>query len=233
MAQQTSALTFLEEEDFHTSATMSETKLQTDANARAHSLPVTLFPGDWTAIMTEFRNKHGTHNADDRLPAQSCFENFAERHADGTLKAEPLSRIVSSFEVEQQDARKTDTGRQYNLHLDARLTISTKEAARQHRADGRERSESQVLDHGETMASAQMRQPGRAIYTEFDQNTFADFLDKLLDRDNFNFYKEVDFSALIFPQWSYCLSCEASEGGDQALQGTINGDQSGAVDRAF
>ena len=78
-----------------------------------------------------------------------------------------------------------------------------------------------------------MRQPGRAIYKEFDQNTFADFLDKLLDRDNFNFYKEVDFSALIFPQWSYCLSYEASEGGDQALQGTVNGDQSGAVDRAF
>ena len=54
---------------------------------------------------------------------------------------------------------------------------------------------------------AQMRQPGRAIYKDFDRNTFADILNKLLDRGN-NFCKEVDDSALISQQWSYCPSNE-------------------------
>ena len=48
-------------------------------------VPVTLLPADWTAMMTEFKRKHGIHVHDDRLPAQSCFENFGERLADGTF----------------------------------------------------------------------------------------------------------------------------------------------------
>ena len=37
-----------------TAKVMAETKLQTDAVARAHGVPVTLLPCDWTSIMTEF-----------------------------------------------------------------------------------------------------------------------------------------------------------------------------------
>ena len=55
---------------------------------------------------------------------------------------------------------------------------------------------------------AQMKQPGKSIYKDLDKNTFMDFLDKLLDRDNFNFYKETDGRPLIAPKWSYCLSYE-------------------------
>ena len=58
--------------------------------ARAHGVPVTLLPCDWTSILTEFKKKYGAHISDDRLPAQSMFENFPEKLADGTLKAEPL-----------------------------------------------------------------------------------------------------------------------------------------------
>ena len=36
-----------------TARIMSETKLQTDAVARAHGVPVTLLPCDWTSITTE------------------------------------------------------------------------------------------------------------------------------------------------------------------------------------
>ena len=90
-----------------TAKVMAETKLQTDAVARAHGVPVTLLPCDWTSIMTEFKNKFGHHISDDRLPAQSMFESFTEKLADGTLKAEPLSLVVSLFEEEQQDAKKT------------------------------------------------------------------------------------------------------------------------------
>ena len=101
-------------------------KLQTDAIARAHGVPVTLLPCDWTSLLTEYKNKHGKHIPDEKLPAQSTFENFAERLADGTLKAEPLPHIVSLFEEEQQDAKKPDPTRQYNLQLDSKLTITTK-----------------------------------------------------------------------------------------------------------
>ena len=59
-----------------TAKVMSETKLQTDAVARAHGVPVTLLPCDWTSILTEFKNKFGKHFPDDKLPAQSMFENF-------------------------------------------------------------------------------------------------------------------------------------------------------------
>ena len=55
---------------------------------------------------------------------------------------------------------------------------------------------------------AQMRQPGRSIYADFDRNTFIDFLETLLDKDNFNLYKEVDGRPMISPCWSYCLSYE-------------------------
>ena len=44
-----------------------------------------------------------------------------------------------------------------------------------------------------------MRQQGRSIYKDLDRDTFSDFLDTLLDQDNFNFYKEVDGRALISP----------------------------------
>ena len=39
-----------------TAKVMAETKLQTDAVAKAHGVPVTLLPCDWTSIMTEFKN---------------------------------------------------------------------------------------------------------------------------------------------------------------------------------
>ena len=40
-----------------TAKIVAETKLQTDAVARAHGVPVTLLPCDWTSIMTEFKTK--------------------------------------------------------------------------------------------------------------------------------------------------------------------------------
>ena len=56
---------------------MADTKLQTDAVAKAHGVPVTLLPCDWISILVEFKRKFGSHISDDRLPAQSMFENFA------------------------------------------------------------------------------------------------------------------------------------------------------------
>ena len=191
-----------------TAKVMSETKLQTDAVARAHGVPVTLLPCDWTSLLTEFKNKFGKHIPDDKLPAQSMFENFSERLADGTLKAEPLSHVVSLFEEEQQDAKRPDPTRQYNLQLDSKLTITTK---RRHLSSEPTDEKGLRLKYSimtNLWLLAQMRQPGRSIYADFDRNTFIDFLETLLDKDNFNFYKEVDGRPMISPSWSYCLSYE-------------------------
>ena len=168
-----------------TAKVMSETKLQTYAVARAHGVPVTLLPCDWTSLLTEFKNKFGKHIPDDKLPAQSMFENFPERLADGTLKAEPLSHVVSLFEEEQQDAKRPDPTRQYNLQLDSKLTITTK---RRHLSSDPSDEKGLRLKYSimtNLWLLAQMRQPGRSIYADFDRNTFVDFLETLLDKDNF------------------------------------------------
>ena len=55
---------------------------------------------------------------------------------------------------------------------------------------------------------AQMIQPGRSIYGDFDKSTFIEFLYRLFDRDNFHFYTEVEGRSLIAPKWSFCLSYE-------------------------
>ena len=46
------------------------------------------------------------------------------------------------------------------------------------------------------------------MYKDLDRSTFSDFFDTLFDRDDFNFYKEVDGRPLISPPWSFCLSYE-------------------------
>ena len=120
------------------------------------------------------------------------FEHFSEKLADGTLKAEPLSHIVSLFEEKQQDAKKPEHSRQYHLQLDSRLTITTK---RRHLST--EPTDEKGLRLKYAMLTnlwhlGQMRQPGRSICQGLDQITSADFLDTLLDRDKFNFYNELD-----------------------------------------
>ena len=54
-------------------------------------------------------------------------KHFTEKLADGTLKAEPFSHVVSLFEEEQQDLKKPEPARQYNLQLDSRLASTTKQ----------------------------------------------------------------------------------------------------------
>ena len=181
---------------------MAETKLQTDAVVKAHGLPVTLLPCDWTSILSEFKKKSGTQIPDDRLPAQSMFEHFSEKLADGTLQAELLSHVVSLFEEEQQDMKKPDPSRQYNLQLDSRLTITTE---RRHLSSEPTDEKGLRLKYAiitNVWLLAQMRQQGRSIYQDLDRCTFNDFLDTILDRDNFNFYEEVEGLALISPMSS-------------------------------
>ena len=94
-----------------TAKVMSKTKLQTDAVARAHGVPVTLLPCDWTSLLTEFMNKFGKHIPDDKLPAQSMFENFAERLADGY----PQGRtFIPRGELVRRGAARREKARSYS-----------------------------------------------------------------------------------------------------------------------
>ena len=141
--------------------------MQPDAAARARGVPVTLLPCDWTSILTEFKKKHGTHIADDRLRAQPMSEHFSEKLSDGTLKAEPLSHVVSLFEEEQQDLKRPEPAPQYNLQLDSRPTITTK---RRHLST--ELTDEKGLRLKYAVLSnlwllAQIRQPGRSILQRF------------------------------------------------------------------
>ena len=138
------------------------------------------------------------------------FEHFSEKLADGTLKAELLSHFVSLFEEEQQDMKKLDPSRQYNLQLDSRLTITTK---RRHLSS--EPADEKGLRMKYAIMTnlwllAQMRQPVRSIYQGLDRCTFNDFLDTVLDKDNFKFYNEVEGRALISPSWSFFVSRTSS-----------------------
>ena len=74
-----------------------------DAVAKAHGVPTSLLPEDWTSMMLAFRNKFGRHIPDEKLPAQSCYEAFADKLAIGALKAEPLAMVVSLYDEELQE----------------------------------------------------------------------------------------------------------------------------------
>ena len=152
--------------------------------------------------MTEFKNKFGHHISDDRLPAQSMFESFTEKLADGTFKAEPLSLVVSLIEEEQQDAKKPDHSRQYNLPFPLSVGIKVR---------------SPQTKRGFVLNMPFLRtcgywvrcvsRAGRFIRISL-RTTFNDFLDTLLDRDNFNFKKRSMGRTLISPCWTFCLSYE-------------------------
>ena len=146
-----------------TAKVKAETKLQTDAVTRAHGVPVTLLPCDWMSIVTEFKKKYGAHIADDRLPAQSMFEHFPEKLADGTLKAEPLSHAISLFEEEQQEFKRPEPARQYNLQLDSKpITTKRRYISSEPTDEKGLRLKYAVLTN--LWLLAQMRQPGNSIY---------------------------------------------------------------------
>ena len=107
----------------------------------------TVLPEAWTSMMTTFRTEFGQHIPDEKLPAQSYYEAFADKLAIGALEAEPsLSMVVGAFGEELQERNKRDPIRQYGLSLDAKL-----------RTVGRKDSTRQVCHHDQLWLLAQMK----------------------------------------------------------------------------
>ena len=136
------------------------------------------------------------------------FESFTEKLADGTFKAEPLSHVVSLFEEEQQDLKRPEPARQYNLQLDSRLTITTK----------RRRLSTEPTDEkGLRMKYAVLptygclpkcgSQVGRSTKISIALPSRF-FWTPYLTGIGSTFCKEVEGQQLIAPRWSFCLSYE-------------------------
>ena len=56
---------------------------------------------------------------------------------------------------------------------------------------------------------AKMRQPSRPMYADLDEKTWSNFLEELLNRENFNFRREIEGSGeMVGPDWNHCLEYE-------------------------
>ena len=186
----------------------SDTKLKIDAVARSHGEPVSMLGADWEALLVTFKNKFGTHLHDTLLPAQSYFEGFEERLASGQLRAEPLTQVISAREQEDQESAKPQAQRHMSLHLDGQLTIQTKRRFLTSMPSNPEelRQKYKVMTH--CWPLAQMRQPGRHLYSDLTRMTFIDFLDELLSERNFLMDKTIGENRVVRPDWSLCMGYE-------------------------
>ena len=78
---------------------------------------------DWNSLMIQFNAKFGADLCEEDPPAQSYFEEFEERLAEGNFEAQRVSEVVSQEEPDTQRRSKADPARQYGMHLDGRLTL--------------------------------------------------------------------------------------------------------------
>ena len=185
-----------------------ELKTSTEALQRQHGEPVRMLPEDWTSVIVKFKSKYGAGLQEEELPAQAYFEEFQEKLAAGMLQAEPLDRIISQAEAEDQDRQKPEPPRQYGMHLSATLTIQT----RRRYTSGLPRNLEELRQKYDVLSNCwllgQQRQPGRALYSGVDATTFPRILKELLGKKNFALSKELDGKPLVAPPWPHCLSYE-------------------------
>ena len=136
------------------------------------------------ALLGEARGRHTQSRT-----SITCRE-FVRRRATRHEKAGSLTTVQSSIRFPIDDY--------------------CKEATSEFGADGCEGVASEICHYDQSLAAGSDAASGESIYQDLDRSTFNDFLDTLLDSDNFNFYKEVDGRALISPSWTYCLSHTSS-----------------------
>ena len=185
-----------------------EVKTSTEVLRRQHGEPVRMLPEDWTSVIVNFKSKYGSNLQEEELPAQAYFEEFQEKLATGMLQAELLDQVISQAEGEEQDRKKPDPPRQYGMHLNATLTIQT----RRRKSSTLPKNLEELRQKYDVLSNCwrlgQQRQPGRALYSDVDSNTFPRILKELLGKKNFALKKELEEQPLVAPPWSHCLSYE-------------------------
>ena len=186
-----------------------ETKTKVDAVARAHGEPISHLPADWESIMKGYKQKHGANIPEYYLPSQSYFEAFEENLNEGRLRPETLAQVVSVEEEEAQERTKPEQPKQLHLTLDANLTVQTRRRYLSCMPVTVEdlRRKYWVMTH--MWQLAKMRQPSRPMYADLDEKTWNNFLEELLNRENFNFRREIEGSGeMVGPDWNHCLEYE-------------------------
>ena len=157
--------------------------------------------------MRQFKKKYGKQHPS-KLPGQSHFEAFEKKLASGELKAETLAQVISETEEEEQRKLKPEPSRHLGINLDASLMIQTRRRYLSAMPQNTEQLRTKYRIMSNMWLLAQMRQPGRRVYEEFNDRTWSDLLDELLSEDMFQLEQEVAGEKMITPRWERCLEYE-------------------------
>ena len=173
-----------------------ETKTKVDAVARAHGEPISHLPADWESIMKGYKQKHGANIPEYYLPSQSYFEAFEEKVNEGRLRPETLAQVVGVEEEEAQERTKPEQPKQLHLTLDENLTVQTRRRYLSCMPATIEDLRRKYWVMTQKWQLAKMRQPSRPMYADLDEKTWNNFLEELLNRENFNFRREIEGSGV-------------------------------------
>ena len=169
----------------------ADIKVTTEALQRQHGEPIATLPEDWTSVVVQFKKKYGTDLPDEELPAQAYYEDFQERLSAGMLRAESLDQVISMAEAEEQERQKPDPPKQFGIHLDSKLTLQT----RRRYVGTAPRNIEELRSKYEVMSNmwllAQLRQPGRSLFSDLQPTTFQRILKQLLGKEDFGLKKEL------------------------------------------
>ena len=167
-----------------------------DAVARAHGEPISHLSADWESIMKGFKLKHGANIPEYYLPSQSYFEAFEREgqrrqasSGDSCTSGQSSNkrRHRRGPKPEQPKAAALDAGREPHSTDSAQVPLLH---ARHSIEDLRRKY--WVMTH--MWQLAKMRQPSRPMYADLDERTWNNFLEELLNRENFNFQREIEGS---------------------------------------
>ena len=187
---------------FKAATSQAESQLRVNATAKANGEPVVMQGTDWKSLVDQFKAKYGQFLPDNTSPAQSYYEAFEEKLADGELQAETLAHVLDIHEEETPRALKPEPSRQVGLHLDATLTIQT---CRRYMSTMPTTTE-ELRDKFAMRLLAQLRQPGRALYSDLTPRN--ELLTEQLSTRSSRLEREIRGVKMIVPQRSHCLEYE-------------------------
>ena len=150
--------------------TQREVKLIVDATAKAHGEPVSMLAMDWNSLDDPIQSQIWCWTSVQR---KTCFEAFEELRSECKFEAERLSEVVSQEEADMQRRSKPDPARQYDMHLDGRLTLQARRRFKSTEPRDIEQLRAKYTVMENLWLLAQMHQPGRSIYNDLTPSTFS------------------------------------------------------------
>ena len=116
--------------------------------------------------------------------------------------------MISEAEEEEQRKSKPEPSRHLGINLDASLMIQTRRRYLTSMPLHSEQLRTKYKVMSNMWLMAQMRQPGRRLYEDFNDRTWSDMLDELMSEDMFQLEQEVAGEKMVRPRWEHCLEYE-------------------------